>query len=182
MKFSIIVLMLFISAVITWGVPVGPDGVLVLYSNNWPDSNGNGLSDSRDLAEYYAERRGIPLQNLLGIPTKAGTGYNTDMYTALDYSFFYDSILTLVRNKLESDDGGVQFRNKIYYIVTTYSIPYRVNTHFIPDNHPLWPGLTYAHDIRSLDQWLVNIDTNYAGGYEVSTGRPTKSGGGYLGV
>jgi len=65
----------------------------------------------------------------------------------------------------------------------TYGIPYKVNTNFATDNHPLWPGGSYAHNIRSLDQWLVNIDTNVAGTYEAGTNRPIRTAGGsYIGV
>src|SRR5262249_52394253 len=40
---------------------------LVLFNTKLPDEDGNGQSDSQDVAEYYAARRGIPPDHLLGL-------------------------------------------------------------------------------------------------------------------
>src|SRR5215475_13413841 len=47
--------------------------VLVLFNASWPDEDGNGRSDSQDVAEYYAARRGIPSDHLLGLALTART-------------------------------------------------------------------------------------------------------------
>src|SRR5262245_15017769 len=46
---------------------VGATEVLVLFNTKWPDEDANGYSDSQDVAEYYAARRGIPPDHLLGV-------------------------------------------------------------------------------------------------------------------
>ncbi|MFP4522565.1 MAG: hypothetical protein ACLFQK_10505, partial [Fibrobacterota bacterium] len=159
---------------------VGPENVLVLYSLDWTDDDGNGQSDSKDLAEYYALRRGVPSQNLLGVHHAETEFMKSQSY--MDYSVFYDSILTKVYQKLESYDGSVQFKDKIYYICVCYGVPLTVKTYFDDADHPIWPDGSYGHSTRSLDQWLFDIEENYLGGYEASTGRPTSNSGGYLGV
>ncbi len=45
----------------------GPTNVLVIYNSAWPDENGDGVGDSREVAEYYASRREIPTNNLLDV-------------------------------------------------------------------------------------------------------------------
>ena len=45
----------------------GPDPtrLLVVYKINGPDNNNNGVSDSLELAQYYALKRKVPQANLL---------------------------------------------------------------------------------------------------------------------
>src|SRR5262245_47691465 len=68
---------------------VVPGEVVVLFNKTWPDEDNNGRSDSQDVAEYYAVRRGIPADRLLGLDvseldTKRGR---------LSYPEFFDRIL-----------------------------------------------------------------------------------------
>src|SRR5262244_3821103 len=53
---------------------VTPQEVLILFNTRWPDENGNYRSDSQDVAEYYAARRGIPTGHLLGLAVTDGQG------------------------------------------------------------------------------------------------------------
>jgi hypothetical protein len=46
---------------------VTPTEVLVFVNASWPDEDGNGRFDSQDAAEYYAVRRGTPMDHLLGL-------------------------------------------------------------------------------------------------------------------
>ena len=149
---------------------IDSNGVLVVYSLNWPDSTGNGQSDSKDLAGYYAARRGIPASHVIGVHTAAGLGVFTG--DTIEYALFYDSILVKIQAKLEEYDGPVQNRDVIYYIAVVRGVPLCVNTHFDRSTHPVWPNGSYDHNIRCLDQWLVNVDPNVAAGYNAGTGQP----------
>jgi uncharacterized protein (TIGR03790 family) len=47
----------------------GAERVLVIYNANYTgDEDGNGVQDSLQVAQYYAAKRGVPAQNLLGLP------------------------------------------------------------------------------------------------------------------
>ena len=45
-----------------------PSRVLVIYNTSWPDGDGDGTPDSTEVAQYYAQRRGVPADRLLGLP------------------------------------------------------------------------------------------------------------------
>jgi hypothetical protein len=150
------VLLSAFSAQIVVAQDLGPEHVLVVYSRNFRDADSNGVSDSRDCAEYYALRRGVPAQNLLGVQVTDTGGVFTG--TEIDYRILYDSVLTPVYQKLQSYDGGTQFKNKIYCIAPMYGMPLGVLTHE--------PSMYNDIGLRVLDQWLVNVDENYTSGYE----------------
>src|SRR5688500_1881186 len=47
---------------------IGSERVLVVFNDTWTaDNDGDGTQDSRQIAEYYARKRGVPAQNLLGL-------------------------------------------------------------------------------------------------------------------
>jgi len=71
---------------------VTPDGVLVVFNDNWNDDDGNGKSDSRDVAEYYAMRRNVPTQNLLAVTCSTSE--------KVDYREFYTNILAKIITKI----------------------------------------------------------------------------------
>ena len=55
-----------------------PARVLVIYNTSWPDGDGDGVPDSLEVAQYYAARRGVPAENLLGLPlTPASWAYGS---------------------------------------------------------------------------------------------------------
>ncbi|HTE06549.1 MAG TPA: TIGR03790 family protein [Planctomycetota bacterium] len=45
-----------------------PSRVLVIYNTSWPDGDADGTPDSTEVAQYYALRRGVPADRLLGLP------------------------------------------------------------------------------------------------------------------
>jgi hypothetical protein len=49
---------------------------LLIYNSNGPDADGNGLPDSRELADHYAARRGVPAANLLGLACTSTVAYS----------------------------------------------------------------------------------------------------------
>jgi hypothetical protein len=71
--------------------------VLVVYQTNAPDKDTDGVADSRQLAEYYRQKRGVPLSNLLGVtPTPAGGYY----YQTSEYGKFQSEIVAPIKAKL----------------------------------------------------------------------------------
>jgi hypothetical protein len=63
---------------------VTPSEVQVLFNASWPDENGNGRSDSHDVAGFYAVRRGIPKDHLLGVAVTERVG-KSDHFTYRDF-------------------------------------------------------------------------------------------------
>src|SRR5438552_15000351 len=75
---------------------VTPQEVLVLFNTRWPDENGNYRSDSQDVAEYYATRRGIPMEHLLGLAVTERQGKPD----TLAYPDFFRRVLAPTRQRL----------------------------------------------------------------------------------
>src|ERR1017187_9507412 len=47
---------------------IGPSNVLIIYNQDWAgDQDANGVQDSLEVAQYYAQVHGVPAQKLLGI-------------------------------------------------------------------------------------------------------------------
>ena len=74
-----------------------PSGVLIVYKANGPDNNHNGVSDSLELAQYYALKRNVPLANLLGLNVSVGSAYSTGQYGT-----FYTEMVAPIQNALTS--------------------------------------------------------------------------------
>src|SRR5262249_10171000 len=129
--------------------------VLVLFNEKWPDEDGNGHSDSQDVAEYYAARRGIPPDHLLGLSV-------TDRHVKpdrLSYPEFFRRVLTPTRQRLaELDAKGTH----IQYLVTCYGMPLIVDTKLDgkQSEHPVWKPSDYDASTRALTGWLVNLEEN----------------------
>jgi uncharacterized protein (TIGR03790 family) len=61
---------------------IAPERVLVLFNaHDTADEDGNGTPDSRQVAEYYAARRGVPATNLLGLACSTLLDYTPAQYT-----------------------------------------------------------------------------------------------------
>ena len=151
---------------------VTPREVLVLFNTRWPDEDGNYRSDSQDVAEYYAIRRGIPMDHLLGLAVTDGQG-KPDM---LDYPEFFRRVLAPTRQRLiELAAQGTH----IHYIVTCYGMPLTVNTNLPgkPGDGPLRQPTDLNVPRRALTGWLVNIEENFQAGFDRKTGRPGPRGG-----
>ena len=59
-----------------------PARVLVIYNTSWPDGDADGVPDSVEVAQYYAARRGVPADNLLGLPlTPASWSYDSSQWS-----------------------------------------------------------------------------------------------------
>jgi hypothetical protein len=151
---------------------VTPSEVLVLFNASWPDEDRNGRSDSQDVAEYYAARRGIPKEDLLGVAV-TGRQSKADYLT---YPDFFRRVLVPTRKRLvELAARGTH----IHYVVTCYGMPLVVDTRFggKQREHPIWKPTDYDAGNRALTGWLVNREENFEVGFDPVTGKPGKRGG-----
>lgn len=110
--------------------------VLVVYNNNIPES--------RDVANYYATRRGIPAANLL------------DISPSSDSEISWSEYLNVVKGKIQTKLDALGRRN-ILYIVFSYRTPYR-----IPDVPAVGVDFNCTDNPRcrygtALDQFVADI-------------------------
>jgi hypothetical protein len=66
-----------------------PTRVLVAYKINDVDTNGNGIGDSLELAQYYAAKRNVPQANLLGVNISVSSNF----YYTGQYGLFYSDMV-----------------------------------------------------------------------------------------
>src|SRR5262245_4314126 len=108
-----------------------PARVLVIYNTSWPDADGDGVGDSLEVAQYYAARRGVPAENLLGLPlTPTGVNYDASQW-ALFLSEMRDPLLAWL---------AVHGDNAVDTLLFCHGVPYQVDV----------PGL----GARSIDSSL----------------------------
>jgi uncharacterized protein (TIGR03790 family) len=158
-------------------IPAAPERVtlaevLVLYNSAWPDEDGNHRSDSLDVAEYYAARRGIPRDHLLGLAVTERESRSAE----LAYPDFVRRVLVPTRRRLaELAARGTH----IHYLVTCYGMPLGVRTKLDgkQNEHPMWKPTDADADTRALGGWLVNVEENFQAGYDAVTGKPGPRGG-----
>ena len=151
---------------------VTPQEVLVLFNASWPDEDGNHRSDSQDVAEYYAARRGIPRDHLLGL---AVTDHEAKP-DRLTYVDFFQRVLVPTRKRLaELAARGAH----IHYLVICYGMPLVITTGLNgkQNEHPVWRPSDSDASTRALTGWLVNIEENFEAGFDSRTGKPGPRGG-----
>ena len=120
--------------------PVAPEttatgkNVLIVYNDYTNesfdnDTNGNGILDGLEVAEFYADIRGVPAENILGLTFKWNSNqfYNilqSEMLrpeTSRD-EFGHEPPVNALRNHLAENDP----EGRIRYIVLTKGVPLRV--------------------------------------------------------
>jgi uncharacterized protein (TIGR03790 family) len=95
-----------------------PARVLVVFNTAWPDADGDGTPDSTELAQYYAQRRGVPAGNLLGLPlTPTGHAYGSG-----EWSLF----LTELRDPLLAWLAA-HGTDSVDTLLFCHGVPYEVN-------------------------------------------------------
>jgi uncharacterized protein (TIGR03790 family) len=112
-----------------------PARVLVIYNTAWPDADGDGVPDSTEVAQHYAARRGVPAENLLGLPlTPVGFFYDSSQW-----SLFF----TELRDPLVAwlDAHG---HDSVDTLLFCYGVPYQVNV----------PGALQFGGARAVDSCL----------------------------
>ena len=99
-----------------------PATVLVVYRTNCPDYDKDGTGDSEQIARYYAARRGIPLDHLLGVKVDLPGGADPfDKYLTWTWDAYRNALVKPLRAKLDAVG-----RTRIQYVVTTFGMPLRV--------------------------------------------------------
>ena len=106
---------------IEWSTRSSGSDVLVIYNSAWTnDANADGVQDSLEVANYYAARRGVPANQLVGV----SMGYFNQQrtYGTIAYASFYSDVLIPVRNSIQA------CTNEIYYLAVCYGIPTMVSS------------------------------------------------------
>ena len=107
-----------LSACVAYATPslaIDPNRVLVVYNSRWSgDNDADGVQDSRQVADYYAVRRGIPRNHLLGLTCSSGT-----RTLVPSHSQFLQEMVVPIREKI--DELGA---DKIDVILLCYGLPY----------------------------------------------------------
>ncbi|HEY3411799.1 MAG TPA: TIGR03790 family protein [Armatimonadota bacterium] len=99
-----------------------PATVVVIYRTNCDDYDKDGTGDSEQIARYYAARRGIPSDHLLGVKVELPGGANPfDKYLRWTWESYRSALVKPLRAKLNALG-----RTRIQYIVTTFGLPLRV--------------------------------------------------------
>jgi uncharacterized protein (TIGR03790 family) len=76
---------------------MSPKQVLVVYPTNGPDLDKDGVNDSKQLADYYVQKRGIPAANVLGVNISViQVGY----YYGGEYPKFYEDLVVPIKARL----------------------------------------------------------------------------------
>jgi len=155
-----------------------PDGrnVLVLYAANGIDRDRNGAADSEDVARYYARRRGVPAENLLGLKF---TGHTPDRYQ-WPYADVVEQILKPVSKWLSAKGpDGAAPAERICYMAICPGLP----TMTIPVPEPAKDEKSWFRKVRrrSVDSYLVSVDDNARIGVDPQTGFMPEAKDGGLG-
>ncbi len=113
---------------------------IVVYNANWPDNNSNGFGDSEEVARYFAMRRGVPGNQVMGVACSTGSNYYYP--SGQDgWELFWDEMVEPLRTATSYFD-----EDYILGFVFCHGIPYRLSP----------PGA----GTRALDttlMWLWNI-------------------------
>lgn len=111
-----------------------PARVLVVFNSAWPDADGDGTPDSTEVAQHFAARRGVPAQNLLGLPLTPASWW----YDASQWPLF----LSELRDPLVAwlDAHG---HDSVDTLLFCHGVPYQVNV----------PGFSFG-GARSVDSAL----------------------------
>ncbi len=121
--------------------------VLVVYASEQPDS--------RAAAEYYAARRGVPGENLLGVDLRP-----LGRRRVPSYQEFFDHILSPVHNRLREK----QLHRRVCYIVTCPGIPVALDSGHRPPGDEKRRNWLARTSRRSVDQYLISLQANVAAG------------------
>ncbi|MDD4891530.1 MAG: hypothetical protein PHU85_16550, partial [Phycisphaerae bacterium] len=151
--------------------------VLVVYQSDGADADGNGKCDSQELADYYAARRGVPAENLLGLALKE----SGKPISGWKYKQFFDLILKPVADKLATKSkDGAPLSEQICYLVTMPGLPIAMDTgHSAEKDSKDWFRKTRQ---RSADQYLVSIAANLKAGVNEAGNCPGDGKAGPLGA
>lgn len=125
-------------------LPTDPTRVLVVYNLIWPGSQA--------VAQHYAQRRGVPAQNLLGVQCSTGGSH---AYAGLaGWAAFWDEVRVPVLNQLQTLG-----EDNIDVLLFCHGVPYELQlpdanggTRTLDDvmRNPHWIGTRTAPNLPSL--------------------------------
>ena len=153
------------------------ENVLVVYAADSEDGDGNGRGDSCEAAEYYALRRGVPGENMLGLEL-----VRKESRTPWSYRDVSELILNPVAEKLKSmTDDGTILSDRIAYILMCPGTPHAMDVEFgIPNKRK---SIFERTRCRSVDEYLISVFANIEVGSEKeSTSQAATGGNGPLGA
>lgn len=162
MKYLIIFLLLISQFVVVAAKQsISRSAVAVLYNSN--------MAESKELAEYYASQRGIPIKNLVGLPlSKSGKisrkEYRDTIETPLR-AYFTDK--EWWRLQVTTDGVKLATRSKIELLVCMYGVPYGVNKELnlkLPEGVPL--NEFTKQDCASVDSELSILSIHNIPSYQ----------------
>ena len=162
-KISFLLIFTFlVTAVRSFAIP-NPNSVLIVYNSNYAvDSDGDGVQDSLEVAQYYAAKRGVPLSNILGVPCSV-----TDTYTS--YQPFHDEMVVPIRNKLAAL-GPTNIDVILLCYFTPYVVPDISGSHVNLDNALMGVGsMSDASD--QIGYYAGNPYYDVAPSFDKSPGR-----------
>ena len=156
---------------------IDPARVLVIYNQNFPDQNGNGLGDSEEIALAYQVKRNIPTGNLFAVSCSTNNTY----YSQLSgWTAFYNEVRTPIVDflnlvgptsidtflfcygvpyqlSLAAADGGVRSLDQ------SMTTPHSIGTASLPLYGALWATSSYKDqaptvgaDKRHFDHGFVH--------------------------
>ena len=100
---------------------IAKESVAVLYNSNFPNS--------KEVAEYYIKARGIPEENLIGLPMPDPKHVTRTQYEQTIEKPLRKHFTTKGWWKLQKTNDGftVAVENKIKVLVTVHGVPFRIN-------------------------------------------------------
>jgi len=141
------VLILFLFSLMP-SLALTPKDVVVVYNQ--------ASAESLEVAEYYAEKRGVPKQQIIGIPFTNPIVVNQEEFKRV--SKLLSSQLSA--KKLWTLDGeGVITTQKFKVIVTTYGVPYQLLGTKVPASVNKKGELVPARNRQKLDRDDASFDS-----------------------
>ncbi len=148
----IFLMLVAFAAAVSPAVAIAPGQVAVLYNS--------AVEESRELAEHYAEERGIPRGNLVGLPMPAARDISRAAYESSirdPLRAHFDS-QNWWRRALDANTGfTLPVQNRIRVIAVMRGVPLRVKPEPKPEDAPPPPAddPLAKHDEASVDSELA---------------------------
>jgi len=121
-----------------------PSRVLVIYNAAFPDFNGNGVGDSKEVALYYQAKRGIPQQNMLAVSCSQDFEYVLDP----GWKAFFNEVIEPLRARLT-----ILGEEQIYFMVTCFGMPLKFIRNGMYTDRAIDQLLAYPWNIGTAEKY-----------------------------
>jgi uncharacterized protein (TIGR03790 family) len=144
-----------------------PSRVLIVYNSNWTgDADNDGVQDSLQVATYYAQKRGVPASNILGVPcTNGGIGSGYYYYYTGEWPQFYSEVIQPIQAKLTTLGP-----TNIDVLLMCTGVPHEVYA-------PSSGGVSVDNVLMGLNGWAADGSNVYWSNQPYMDLAPTFSGG-----